>query len=91
MVAVAAIAAVDQATNHFSGYGQGAQGYAILGTSIREAAPSVPDSCMLSLVPSFVRGTINAGSRATPPSSASSLPALSRIYIYLKETVTELG
>ena len=63
----------------------------ILGTSIREAVPSVPDSCTLSLVPSFVKGTINAGSRTTPPSSASSLPAPSRIYIYLKETVTELG
>jgi hypothetical protein len=63
----------------------------ILGTSIREAVPSVPDFCTQSLVPSFVKGTINAGSRTTPQSSATSLPAAFRIYIYLQETDTELG
>jgi hypothetical protein len=115
-MAVATIAGVDQATNRFSGYGQGAQGYAKrygashanfasglwiggailpsilkqdLGTSIREAVPSVRDSCTLSLVPSFVKGTINAGSPIIPLSSATSLPAVFRICIYPKETVTE--
>jgi len=61
----------------------------ILGTSIREAVPSVPDSCTLSLDPSFVKGTINAGSPIIPLSSATSLPAVFRICIYPKETVTE--
>ena len=46
---------------------------------IREPVPSVPYSCTLSPVPSFVKGAINAGSRTIPPSSATSLPAAFRI------------